>query len=114
TWLLHSAVNAEDLGNRSIRHCVADANFLPGANSIPFDAAFFSTPKTITLTSGEMAVTDALTITGPGSALATVSGNNNSRIFNLLTVPQAALVDIEALSLVNGRGTNLNGAGGAI
>ena len=42
-----------------------------------------TTPATITLTSGELAITKALTITGPGPNLLAVSGNGASRVFRV-------------------------------
>ena len=39
---------------------------------------------TITLTNGELAITTDLTIDGPGANRITVSGNDSSRIFNVL------------------------------
>ena len=68
-----------------MRQAVIDANALPGADTIVFDAAVFSTPQTITLASVITinGVNDTLTITGPGEELLTVSGNNAVRIFTV-------------------------------
>jgi len=65
-------------------------------DTINFDPAVFSAPRTITLTAGEIAISHAggmLTITGPGANLLTISGNNASRIFAVAsTVPLTTFV----------------------
>ena len=45
----------------------------------------FGTPQTITLTRGELALTDSATttISGPAANLLTINGNNSSRVFNV-------------------------------
>jgi parallel beta-helix repeat protein len=70
-----------DAGADTLRQAVSAANFQPGADTITFDPAFFGSAKTVALITGEIAISDAVTIAGPGSALATVSGNNASRVF---------------------------------
>src|SRR5262245_15006035 len=76
--------NTRDDGSvGSLRWAVAQAN-LSGADTITFDNSVFSTAQTITLTRGELGLTDtsgATTIRGPGAGLLTVSGNDVSRVF---------------------------------
>src|SRR5205814_250678 len=73
--------NSDD-GPGSLRDAVALADAATGsADTIAFDPAVFDVPRTITLTTGQLAVTDSVTVAGPGAALLTVSGNNFSRIF---------------------------------
>ena len=61
--------NAADSGPGSLRDALTRANTLPGTvDTILFDAGFFAAPRTITLTSGELPVTDSVTIFGPGRA----------------------------------------------
>src|SRR5262249_2553861 len=78
-----AVANTAAAGPGSLRQAVLDANAAPGADTITFDPAAFATPRTITLTTGELRVTDSVTIAGPGAALATVSGNNASRVFHM-------------------------------
>ncbi len=61
----------------TLREAVARANTVPGASSIGFTHTLSGT---ITLTMGELAVTDSLTITG--IPIGTISGNNASRVFS--------------------------------
>src|SRR5205823_13774781 len=63
--------NTNDAGAGSLRQAITDANTLTGADVIVFDSSF-NTAKTITLTSGELLVSDSVTITGPGAGLLTV------------------------------------------
>ena len=61
----------------SLREAVARANTVPGDNSIIFAR---SLTGSITLTMGELVVTDSLTITG--IPIGTISGNSSTRIFS--------------------------------
>ena len=74
--------NTNDSAAGSLRQAIIDANSASGADTIVF-SSLFNTPQTITLTSGQLNVTDDLTITGPGAKNLTVSGNNASRVFEL-------------------------------
>src|SRR5262249_48646147 len=75
--------NASDSGLDSLRQQVLDANTLSGDNTITFDPAFFSSAQTITLTTGQILISDSLTLLGPGAALAAVNGNNADRVFQI-------------------------------
>jgi hypothetical protein len=100
--------NLNDSGPDSLRQAVLAANANAGADLITFDVS-----GTITLTSGQMILTDDLTINGDGRI--TVSGNNASRIFQV----QGATTDvaINDLTLINGFAAEpgiFGSAGGAI
>jgi hypothetical protein len=99
--------SAADSGANTLRQAVLAANFQPGADTITFDATFFSTPQTITLTSGEIAVSDVVTITGPGAAVATVSGNNASRVFEFKSTGANSIVS--GLTLTKGNTGSFGG-----
>jgi hypothetical protein len=71
-----------DGGDGSLRQAVLDANDTPGADQIRFARNLHGT---IALQLGEMAITDDLTVHGPGSHRLTLSGENQSRIFRLST-----------------------------
>jgi hypothetical protein len=72
-----TVTSAADAGTGSLRAAVAAANVTGGADAIvfntnPSNGTDFSTPQTISLLSALPAVTDAVTITGPGAALLAV------------------------------------------
>ena len=84
--------NASDRGIGSLRQAIADANELPGLDTIEF--ANNLNGQTITLTSGELQISDDLTINGLGADLLTISGNNNSRVFLVDDEDNLNLVDV--------------------
>src|SRR6185436_5586456 len=71
-----TVTNRDDSGDGSRRQAILDANANAGADTIDFQDEL-SGP--ITLTPGELQITDDLTITGPGIFSITVSGNHASR-----------------------------------
>jgi parallel beta-helix repeat protein len=77
---------------------------------VTFDPVVFKSANTITLTTGELSVTDGLTISGPGATLVTVSGNNSSRVFNI-GGPSPFTAAIAGLTITQGRS---NGPGSGI
>src|SRR5262249_36980401 len=76
--------NTNDAGLGSLRQAILDANttanLAGGSDVIQFAPGLAGQ---ITLTSGELSVTDDLTVQGPGANLLTVSGNSASRVFEL-------------------------------
>ncbi|WP_143857069.1 beta strand repeat-containing protein [Nostoc sp. 'Peltigera membranacea cyanobiont' 213] len=77
--------NTNDSGEGSLRQAILNANANPDANTITFAGSVFtdSTPDTITLTSGELEITNALTINGLGANNLSISGNNAFAVFNV-------------------------------
>src|ERR1041384_1764748 len=74
-----TVMNLDDSGDGSLRQAIIDANATPGPDSIDFQDELAGT---ITLTSGQLpAITEDLTINGPGIFSIAVSGNNASRVF---------------------------------
>ncbi len=96
-----------DSGAGSLRAAVASANGAAGADTINFTVG-----GTITLTSGEIVISDSVTITGPGAASLAVSGNNASRIFNIDGTSNPTIT-ISGLTLRNGN-AGAGNSGGAI
>ncbi|MDF2387722.1 cadherin-like domain-containing protein [Nostoc ellipsosporum NOK] len=101
--------NTNDSGEGSLRQAILDANALGGADTITFAGSVFTdaTPDTITLTSGELGITDDVTIEGTGANQLTISGNNASRVFNISNGGTDATID--ALTIANGN--SADGAG---
>ena len=74
---------ADDGSAGTLRYEIGQANADAGvADTINFDPTVFATPQTISLTSGQLELTDAATttISGPGAGLLSISGNNASRV----------------------------------
>ncbi len=68
----------------------------------------FNEPQTITLTFGEIFITQNLTITGPGQNFLTISGNNASRIAQ---VTNGGSLKLSGMKLINGRASIAGGIG---
>jgi hypothetical protein len=85
-------------GTVSLRQAVASANASSG-NTVQFDASLVG--STITLASGEIAITQPMNIIGPGAGKLTISGNDASRIFKVGSCP-APSVSIDGLTLTHG------------
>jgi hypothetical protein len=71
-------MNAADSGAGSLRQAILGANAAAGPDTIAFASGLSGT---VTLTSGQLDITDDLTITGPGAGQLAISGNNASRVF---------------------------------
>jgi hypothetical protein len=69
-----------DGGAGSLRDAVAQANAHSGADTIDFQPGLTGT---IALTGGQLDLTDAVKINGPGADKLTVSGSNLSRVFKV-------------------------------
>jgi predicted outer membrane repeat protein len=98
-----TVLNLQDSGSGSLRQAIVNA---ASGDTINFAVGLSGT---IELTSGALAISKDLTITGPGPGALTISGNDASRIFNL----SAAAINISGLTLTQGSGTGGIG-GGAI
>ena len=95
-----------DAGTGSLRAAIADANANPGTDQIRFAPS--ARDGTIALTSGELVITDAVRIDGPGTGRLAVSGNDASRVFR---IGVGAVVSIDDLTVTHGRAA---GQGGGI
>jgi Domain of unknown function (DUF4347) len=98
--------NTNDSGLGSLRQAIAQANASPGLNTISFVGSVFNDPipDTVTLTSGQLTISDSLTINGLGADKLTVSGNNNSRVFEVDT---STLVEINGLTITKGKAQDI-------
>jgi hypothetical protein len=94
-----TVTNLNDSGAGSLRQAIEDGNGAAGADNVTFQAGLSGT---ILLTSGQLEITDALTITGPGPAALSVSGNNASRVFYLYNNASNIAVEISGLTITGG------------
>ena len=88
-------------GDCSLREAVNTANASADIKAIQF-SALFDSPQTITLTNGQIAINQSLSIVGKGANLTTVSGGNATRIF--LIAQNLSNVTISGLTMANGSG----------
>src|SRR5262249_53575591 len=93
--LTFTVLNNFDSGAGSLRQAILDAN----ANAGPDTIAFAPPVHQITLTGGELAITDSLNIAGPGANKLTVSGNDASRVLDV----ESGTVAIAGLTISHGR-----------
>jgi hypothetical protein len=104
TWTVTSA---GDSGDGSLRAVIAAAQ---SGDQIVFDPSLQG--QTITLTSGELAITKSLDIEGLGADQLAISGNHVSRIFNISG--STTVVTIAGLTITDGLVVGAPARGGAI
>jgi hypothetical protein len=111
----------------SLREAIYAANTVPGADEIQFDPLLFRTgPRTIAISAGELRITTAVKVTGPGAKLLTIDARESdptpdvidglgSRVFLIRGHgeggPVGGEVTLSGLRLVGG---DSGGDGGAI
>jgi hypothetical protein len=134
---LGDTVNFGD-GVTSLREAIFATNLVGGADTIEFAASLTSAgAATLTLTQGELAISDSLAINGPGANLLTIDASGNdptpdstsqdgddtndadgSRVFNIDDGNLTAQIDvsISGLTLTGGDvgGFGVTGSGGAV
>lgn len=89
--------NSNDSGAGSLRDVLSNAC---AGSKVTFDMSPGHVTSPITLTSGELSIFQDQTIAGPTDTSLVISGNNNSRIFN---INQLTNVKISNLTLTGGR-----------
>jgi len=92
-----TVTNIDDSGPGSLRKAILDANGIAGSHTINFQLPPGN--QTIILTSGELLISNHVTINGPGADLLAISGNNVSRVFRIGDDVSAT---ISGLSIING------------
>jgi hypothetical protein len=104
--------NNSDSGPGSLRAAIGMANSAAGTpDKITFDPTFFNVARSIVLTSGEIAITDPVTIQGLGASMITVNGNGADRIFDINDGKTGGMiVNIDGMTLTNGITSGLGGA----
>ena len=106
-----TVTTSNDSGTGSLRQAITDANNAPGADIIEFDPSLEG--STIALTSGQLAITDALEIRGTdseGTPLGiTISADYDFRHFDIDDAEEADIeVTISDLTITEGRSAILN------
>src|SRR5262249_17887934 len=97
-----TVTNLNDSGMGSLRGAIIDT---PSGGTVDFQAGLTGT---ITLMTGELAISKNLIILVPGSGVMTISGNHASRVFN---VAASFNVKISGLTIADGMATNSAGGG---
>ncbi len=93
----------------TLREAIASANTAAGADTISFAQGLSGA---ITLTQGELPITDSLQIVGPGAGLLAIDANQQSRVIAVQS-DRSLTVSLEGLTIRGGKTTanNENGAG---
>jgi hypothetical protein len=100
--------NLADSGPGSLRQAVLSANAAAGPDLVDITVS-----GTITLTSGEIPITDAVFVDGPAIGAITVSGNGLSRIFFIQSAAGDP-VDVTMVRLTLTQGRNFSGGGAVV
>jgi parallel beta-helix repeat protein len=102
--------NVSDSGAGSLRQAILNSNATPGAtDTIVFQG--LPSPPTINLAaaSGQLNITDSVTIIGPGAGNLTVSGQNAIRVFNVENATSVITVSISGMMIAGGNGIPVSG-----
>ncbi len=112
-----------DSGEGSLRQAVLNANAIAGADTITFSDGTDGTvdftddtADTITLTTGELAITESLSIAGPSPALLTIqrSTAGGTPQFRLFNISNAGTVSLSGLTIANGSTLSAAQKGGGL
>lgn len=97
----------------SLRQAIFDANAVNSADNIVFDSGFFSVPRTITLTAGQIDIRDSAVFNQP-NAKVTINGNNMGRILTISNKNVLPIsVQLTNILFTGGKLTGLNDGGAA-
>jgi hypothetical protein len=87
-------------------------NTTSSVNTIVFDSSVFATAQTITLHDTELEITSNLAIVGPGASLLAISGNSQSRVFDICGEDTVS-VSISGLTIEDGNADDSDDDGDA-
>src|SRR5262245_22144173 len=86
-----TVTNLNDAGPGSLRQSILDANAKTGPDTIGVVAGLSGT---LILTSGQLTISDDLTLIGPGENVLAVSGNHSSRVFEISQLVNVSISDL--------------------
>ncbi|QDT06482.1 Dockerin type I repeat protein [Rubripirellula lacrimiformis] len=92
----------------SLREAIETANRNAGSDSITFDSDALTGSDTITLSLGQLSITDSVSIVGPGAESLTIDGDATFRVF---AISGDTDVLIEGLTITGGRTSISNSTG---
>ena len=95
-----TVTNTNNAGPGSLRQAIIDANSAPGADTIILPAGTY-------VLSGDLDITDDVTITGAGATTTILDGGGNDRVFNV----SSGTVDMSGLTIRNGDAGGSAGGG---
>ena len=95
----------------SLREAVNYANSTPSADTITFGGSVFTdaTPDTILLNSGQLNITESVTISGPGASSLTIDAQGSSRVFYLFNNSKLLNVTLSGMTITGGSQTRGGG-----
>ena len=94
---IFTVTDGGDTGAGSLRQAISDANGVAGADEIRFSGV-----DLVDLTSGELAISDELTITG-GNDTVTVARNASAGDFRIFNVTGGVTTTFDRLTITNGK-----------
>jgi CSLREA domain-containing protein len=103
---LDDETNGCSVGVCTLREAVHDANSAADSDQIVFNLP--AGQQVITLSSGEISITDWVTIVGPGANLLKIVGGNLSRVFNVTTIATINNLTVSGGAFYNGGSLELN------
>jgi hypothetical protein len=104
--------NLADSGDGSLRAAIELANAQAGKDEIVFDSQLQG--GTIKLTSGELGITDSLTIKGLGTDFLAIDADKSSRIFKIDDGNSETTIEVEIEGLIVTKGFSSDGGGGIL
>jgi hypothetical protein len=113
----YTVTNGNDSSAGKMRQAITNVNADVDADQIVFDPSIFASAQTINLTSGELVISQSVTISGTGTRLLTVRrsaiATTKFRIFNIT----GGTVNISGITIAGGNvsgGVGINGIGSGV
>lgn len=114
TCTLREAIENANTDSQNGRTSPGECAAGQGIDEIDFDAGVFGSPQIISLSQGEMTITESVDVIGPGQALLTIDANSNSRHFLIDDSDSVTASDVSIADLRLIQGAVAGQRGGAI